>query len=512
MRPEANGSGPGAGGAAPPDAGSDAVALLLRARVWLIPLALLLAIGLLAGAPLVAAVTSLGGQPSLLPPQSLRLVCAGVLLLGVAVLALAGGTRRSVLSTSNLVRAQALGRQAIAQAGGVRLTMLRQAAELYRAAVEEYTRSGERRLWASATNGLGVALRQLSESAAGFERVRLAAEATACFRAAAEAFAGVGDQGNWAIAQNNLGAALSSQATAAEGAERARLLAEAVAAYQQALRVSSGRGDLAHWADAMSNLGAALGKQAEMADGAERVRLLRMSVDAHRAVAEAPGALQERVRMTAENNMGASLMRLALCVEGEERLRLLAAGVGAYRQSLGTDRRERFPTDWSRTQHNLAGALTHWAEAAGGPEQALLASEAVNACQEALRLRPRETAPALWGATMNNLAYALRVQGDGTADPGARLGLLGQAAQVCRQALEVAARGSQPDLWAELHSNLGSALLRQAELLSGPERARLAAEAAAACRAALGVLTESAAPFDHRRIQGDLRRAEALLA
>jgi len=278
-----------------------------------------------------------------------------------------------------------------------------------------------------------------------------------------------------------------------------------------ALREHSSTGDLAHWAQVMSNLGAAFGKQAEMADGAERDRLLRMSVEADRAVAEATGQIDDHVRVIAENNMGASLMRLAMTVEGEERLSLLAAAVSAYRQSLGADRHPRFPGDWARTQHNLAGALTHWAEAAGGAEQALLASEAVAACGEALQLRARATQPALWAATMNNLAYALRAQADGTADPRERYHLLSQSADACRQALQVAERGSQPDAWAELHSNLGSALLRLAELLSGPERARLAAEAAAACRAALGVFSETANPFDHRRVQGDLRRAEALL-
>ena len=112
--------------------------------------------------------------------------------------------------------------------------------------------------------------------------------------------------------------------------------------------------------------------------------------------------------------------------------------------------------------------------------------------------------------TQQNLGAALQAQGLRTG--GAQgTELLAQAVAAFRSALEVITREQLPQDWAMTQHNLGAALKEQAIRTGGAQATELLAQAVAAYRRALEVYTPEVFPAYHARVQANLAKAEDLL-
>ena len=108
--------------------------------------------------------------------------------------------------------------------------------------------------------------------------------------------------------------------------------------------------------------------------------------------------------------------------------------------------------------------------------------------------------------TQNNLAIALLLQGERTSGPEAAR-LLAEAVDAYRAALEFYRKTDLPQNWATTQNNLGNALWDQGERSSGAEASKLLAQAVDAYRAALEVYTKADLPKDWAMTQNNLGNA-----
>ena len=105
-------------------------------------------------------------------------------------------------------------------------------------------------------------------------------EAATMFRLALEVYSREGVPQRWAATQNNLGLVLSDQATHTTRESARVLLKEAIQAYRHALEVRTQKDFPEDWAGTQDNLGAALRDQAARTSGQEAKELLKEAIQA----------------------------------------------------------------------------------------------------------------------------------------------------------------------------------------------------------------------------------------
>jgi len=248
---------------------------------------------------------------------------------------------------------------------------------------------------------------------------------------------------------------------------------------------------------ANNSLGITLQEFGERENGTAR---LEEAVTAyHAALAE---HTRDRVPLNwamTQNNLGIALWRLGARESGTARLE---EAVTAYHAALAEHTRDRVPLDWAMTQNNLGNALLSLGERESGTARL---EEAVAVYRAALEERTRDRVPPDWAMTQNNLGNALTALGEresGTAH-------LQEAVTIYRGALVERTRDRVPLDWAMTQNNLGTALETLGERESGTARLE---EAVTAYRAALEVYETPGASHYIGVAQGNLARAEALLA
>ena len=189
---------------------------------------------------------------------------------------------------------------------------LEQAVEVYRGALEVYTRERVPLDWAATQNNLGTALQVLGKRESGTERLE---EAVEVYRGALEVYTRESVPLVWAMTQNNLGNALAILGERESGTER---LEQAMQAYRTALEVRTRKRVPLDWATTQNNLGNALGTLGERESGTER---LEQAVEVYRGALEV--YTRERVPLdwaATQNNLGTALQVLGKRESGTERL------------------------------------------------------------------------------------------------------------------------------------------------------------------------------------------------
>jgi len=291
------------------------------------------------------------------------------------------------------------------------LALLKEAEQIYRQALEGYTREQLPQEWARTQNNLGIVLNEQGFRITRVEAVAVLAQAISAFHAALELRTRETMPQEWAATQSNLGIALYWQAILTGDAEVDKLLAQAVIAYRAALEVYDRKTQPQDWAMMQDHLGIALQELGARTDGAEGDELLAQAVAAHHA------ALDLRTRDTVpqdwaatQNNLGIALQKLGHRTGGAEGRALLAQAVAAYRAALDIRTRDTLPQDWARTQNNLGVVLKELGLRTSGAEGAALLAQAVAAYRAALEVYIRNTLPQGWAMVQNNLGEALLAQ------------------------------------------------------------------------------------------------------
>lgn len=111
-----------------------------------------------------------------------------------------------------------------------------------------------------------------------------------------------------------------------------------------------------------------------------------------------------------------------------------------------------------------------------------------------------------WATTRNNVANTLREQAARVEGTDA-VRLFAEAAAAYRRALLVLTRDSRPHDWATTQHNLGYVLQEQGVRTNGPQADRLLAESVAAYRQALSIQTRAQLPVHWAMTQNDLGNA-----
>lgn len=252
--------------------------------------------------------------------------------------------------------------------------MLERAVRTYEFALEELTREGMPRMWATIQNSLGNALQNLSKLEPGTAKLERAVEA---YELALLEIERERETYNWISTQTSLGNALSALGRR-QGSRS--ILKRAIEAYKFALEKLTRESDPVQWAMIQSYLG-----------------------DALRALG-------------ARESSTAALERSAQ----------------AYELALEEWTRERMPGMWAETQSNLGNALA----ILGDRQRGTAALErAVQAYEAALLEWTRARAPFQWAWTQENVAIARLEIGRRRGDAGelwAALVALGGALEVYR--------------------------------------------------------------------------------
>ncbi|MCA3515332.1 MAG: helix-turn-helix transcriptional regulator [Rhodobacter sp.] len=315
-------------------------------------------------------------------------------------------------------------------------------------------------LWASLQNNLANALQNQGSRTGGAAGASLLRQAVEAYRAALEVHTRAEHPVRWAMTMQNLANALQHQGSRTEGAAGAALLGQAVEAYRKALEVYTRADHPVHWATTMQNLAIALQDQGIRTGGSAGAALLGQAVDAYRAALEVRTRADHPVRwaMTTQN-LAIALEQQGRRTGGAAGAALLGQAVEACRAALEVRTRADHPVQWAMTTQNLASALQQQGIRTGGAAGAALLGQAVDACRAALEVYTRAEHPVDWAGTTQNLAIALRNQGSRT-EGAAGAALLGQAVDAYRAALEVYTRADHPVQWAITQENM--ALLERA--------------------------------------------------
>lgn len=301
---------------------------------------------------------------------------------------------------------------------------------------------------------------------------------------------------DWSTTQTNLGNALSTLGERQSGEEGLRTLIEASAAYKAALEVITRADHASDWAATQTNLGNALRILGERRSGQDALRTLAEAKSAHES------ALEVTVRdeapdnwATIQNNLGNALLTLGERQSGEESLRTLAQSSNAYKAALEIRTRAEAPYDWAATQNNLGIALQALGVRQSGGEALRALAEASSVYKAALEVITRAEAPYQWAATQTNLGIVLQTLGERQADNREALLTLAEAADVYKAALEILTPTAAPYQWAVTQNNLGNVLRVLGARQSGREALRSLAEAGDAYEAALMVFTRAEASY-----------------
>ncbi len=227
------------------------------------------------------------------------------------------------------------------------------AIEIYRNALNYYSREHSPMQWAGVQNNLGLALWTLGEREPGRGRLE---EAAIAFRQALEVRSRDRAQLDWATIHNNLGNVLVALS---DRGDHAKWLEQAVSSYRLALLAFTRQSAPADWAMTQHNLGTALMKWGEREPGSEK---LLQAVSAFRlALEERPRSQQPLEWAMTQNNLGNALSTLGEREAGTENLE---QAVAAYQLALKERTRLRVPVDWAMTQSNLGIALANLGAAA----------------------------------------------------------------------------------------------------------------------------------------------------
>ncbi len=169
--------------------------------------------------------------------------------------------------------------------------------------------------------------------------------------------------------------------------------------------------------------------------------------------------------------------------------------ITAYRGALQIYTRDKFPTEWARTQNNLGIAYRNLPSGDRG-ENLRRAIEAYKLAQE---IYTREKFPVDWAATQNNLGTAYSDLPSGDRGENLR-----RAIEACQRALEVRTREKFPVDWATTQNNLGTAYSR----LPSGDRGENLRRAIEAYQRALEVRTREKFPVDWAKTTLRMTRAE----
>ena len=304
---------------------------------------------------------------------------------------------------------------------------------------------------------IGDAKLQLGSRVEGKEATLLLAESVDLYKRALDVFTRKQLPQDWARTQHSLGIALNLQGARVAGAEGVDLLAEAVGAFRNALLVRTLAELPQDWARTQHNLGGTLLRQGERTEGAQGAHLLNEAAKAYRAALSIrTSAKLPQDWAKTQNDLGIVLQMQGERTEGSEGLRLFAEAAKAYRAALSIRTRAKLPQDWAMTQNNLGNTLQSQGELTKGVEGTPLLVESVNAYREALSVYTRDQLPQGWAMTQHNLGVALQSQGE-RADGALREKLLREALQAFQLALQVRDRRYFPRDWAQTQNNLASA-------------------------------------------------------
>ncbi len=245
---------------------------------------------------------------------------------------------------------------------------LKGAADAYRSALQEFTRTSAPQLWALTQMSLGTALFRIGEKEAGTDRLN---EAVVAYREALKEYSCERAPLDWARTQMNLGAALEALGAREEGTAR---LIDAIAAYRQALKGNTKARAPALWAMTHFSLANALFR---LGENAGDTSMLRESAAAYRE------ALQEQSRERTPVQWAAGQICFAntLFALGtrESATAELEEAVFAYGKALEVYNRDRAPLQWAAVAANQGVALAQIAERQKDVEMAKLAVKRIEA-------------------------------------------------------------------------------------------------------------------------------------
>jgi len=310
---------------------------------------------------------------------------------------------------------------------------LASAVRLMRDLLRDLSAPSDRFDWAGTQTNLGMALELQAARSSGAEANSLLVQAIDAYRAALQIQTKTDSPQDWAVTQNNLGNALTRQAAISSSAEAKSLLSQAVDTYRAALQVRTITDLPQDWAMTQNNLGVALRDQAARSSGVEAETLLSQSVDAIRAALQfykKTGSPQDWAGT--EDNLGVTLRHQADRSSGAEAKLLLSQAMEAHRAALQVLTKTDLPQAWADAQVNLGLALRDQAAGSSGVEAESLLREAVAAYRAALQVQTKADLPEAWGRTLRNLADAQAALNDWNG-----------AAQSLEQALEVGPQNTE---------------------------------------------------------------------
>ena len=282
---------------------------------------------------------------------------------------------------------------------------LEEAIRRYREVLACWTLAASPAEWATARNGLGIALGELGTiepSSSGL------AEALKIFQEVlGESVRNNGLKIGNATIHNNLGNVLLLIGNRLGDLKQLR---EAAEHYRSALASWTRDQYPLDWAILQDHLGYALQLAGSRSTG---TKLLRGAVDAHCL------ALEEMRRdqvpfywAQAQNHLGSAFKLLA---EREPGTELLERAADAYRLALQEREFEQEPFEWAETQSNLGGVLMLIADRSGNMTSI---GEAVDVLRESLKVRTFGAAPMAFASSSNNLGHALIRLGEFNAQKG----------------------------------------------------------------------------------------------
>ena len=304
-----------------------------------------------------------------------------------------------------------------------------------------------------------------------------------------------------AKARNNLANTLTMIGTRKGNAA---LLREAVDLYQPAIDRFEEEQDVQLWASAYTNFGKTLLALGEIENSADTLNMAGQAFEAALSVTDREQA--PLIWGAAQNNIGNVYQALGLRSADAN----IAAGrhlqaVVAFNMAMQELTREKLPLQWATTQNNLANAYQALAARQRDPAQTVYYLEqAVAAQRAAMTEMTRERAPLMWATAQMNLGRTLMMVGQTAKSPAEGAPRFAEAIAAEREALTVLTQTSAPNQWAMAQVALGQALQLAAQSAGDPQtRADALAAAEAAQREALGLYGEDR-PYDRAFVQHDL--------
>lgn len=423
------------------------------------------------------------------------------------------------------------------------LVLLQSSVDDLRMLAQEYKRSNDRKEEARTEGDLGNALEDMGIRV-GEDKARSNLEqAVQAYQRALEILTKESDPKDWALLQVNLALALMAAAEREPGNNFNLLIGRAIKGYKDGLGVIDKAAFPVEWAAIQEGLGLALSDEADKVGGDKANALYEQSIEALRRSLEirTKNALPEafaRTQLslctvlrsqgeqfvteeadvlygqalsacesalevlnkrdlpqnwaTAQDLLGAVLFEQAKRKSGDVADHLYTEAIQAFRDALKVYTKDNLPQNWAEAESNLGGALLYVSERLSGEKGAQLLNEAIQSLRLALQVRTRDDLPQQWASTQGSLGSALLVQAE--KSPENQAALFDQAAQSYERALEIYTKET-PQIWADLHVGLGSALESEAMHLADVQQAlKLFAKAYEAFDQASQVYTETADP------------------